>query len=307
VTVTLATIQAARQRIAGMIQPTPLIRAAWLHANAWLKLECFQTTGSFKLRGAAACLTALPPGRGVLAVSAGNHGLAVAHAAARLGIEATIVVPETASPAKVEAIRRYPARLIQRGADYDAAEALARPLAAELGLAFVSPYNDAAVIAGQGTLGLELLEQEPGLEAAIVPSGGGGLLAGVALAAPGLEVIGAEPTGSPTMERALALGGIQRVQEQPTLADGLAGNIEAGAITYPLVAGRVREIVLVSEAEIRRAMVLAAYHEHLMLEGSAAVALAAAARLGDRGKPTAVVLTGRNVALPRFLEVMAQS
>jgi threonine dehydratase len=109
------------------------------------------------------------------------------------------------------------------------------------------------------------------------------------------------------MERALALGGLHRVAEQPTLADGLAGNIEQGAITYPLVAGRVREVVLVTEPEIRQAMRLAAHHEHLMLEGSAAVALAAAAKLGDRGRRTAVVLTGRNVALPLFLAVMAET
>jgi threonine dehydratase len=307
--VTLEHIRQARLRTAAMIQPTPLAKAPWLHANAWLKLECFQATGSFKLRGAAASLTLLPPGTGVLAVSAGNHGLAVAHAAAALGLPATIVVPHSASPAKVEAISRYPATLLQRGADYDAAEALARPLAAELGLHFVSPYNDPDVIAGQGTLGLELLEQLPDLEAVIVPSGGGGLLAGVAIAAqalrPGLEVIGAEPTGSPTMERALAAGGLHRIAEQPTLADGLAGNIEANAITYPLVAGRVKEVVLVTEAEIRQAMRLAAYHEHVMLEASAAVALAASTKLGDRGRRTAVVLTGRNVALPLFLDVMA--
>ncbi|MDB5100763.1 MAG: Pyridoxal-5-phosphate-dependent protein beta subunit [Cyanobacteria bacterium RYN_339] len=309
--VTLELVRQARQRTAAMVQPTPLVPAPWLHANAWLKLECFQTTGSFKLRGAAACLSLLPPGTGVLAVSAGNHGLAVAHAAAALGLPATIVVPASASPAKVEAIRRYPATLLQRGADYDEAEALARPLAVELGLRFVSPYNDADVIAGQGTLALELLEQQPDLEAIIIPSGGGGLLAGVAIAAqalkPGLVIYGAEPTGSPTMERALAHGGLHRIQEQPTLADGLAGNIEAGAITFPLLAGRVQEVVLVTEREIRQAMRAAAYHEHLMLEGSAAVALAAATKLGDTGQRTAVVLTGRNVALPLFLEVMASS
>lgn len=313
-----ADVAAAATRIAPYVRHTPLEPCAWLSAaygaEVRLKLECWQPTGSFKLRGAMAALTALPPAeraRGVVAASAGNHGQAIAWGARALGIPSTIVVPETASPAKIAALRTYPSELVLAGVDYDAAEATGRQLAANRGLPFISPYNDASVIAGQGTLAAELLEDWPDLDLVVVPSGGGGLLAGIALAAsvlrPGLAVWGAEPEASPTMQVALAQGEVVQIQESPTLADGLAGNIEAGSMSYPLVAAHAAGIVLVSEAQIRSAMRAAAEHEHLILEGSAAVALAALSALPVAGKRVAVVATGRNVALRAFLAAVGAS
>src|SRR5262245_41647889 len=168
--VTIDHVNLARERIASVARRTPLERSRWLSAEheraVFLKLECFQLTGSFKLRGAMAKLSALNEAeraRGVLTVSAGNHGLAVAHCAEALNLKATIVVPESASRAKVEAIGRYPVTLIKRGATYDDAERAARRMERESEVTFVSPYNDLDVIAGQGTVGLELLEDAPAL------------------------------------------------------------------------------------------------------------------------------------------------
>lgn len=308
----LAAVDAAAGRIAPYVRRTPLERSAWLSrehgAEVALKLECWQPTGSFKLRGAMAALTALDPearARGVLAVSAGNHGQALAWGAAALGVPATIVVPTSASRTKVEAMRAYPVELIEAGEDYDAAERFARALAAERGRPFVSPYNDAEVVAGQATIARELLEQDPALDAIVVPCGGGGVLAGVALAAkalaPRLRVWGAEPAASPTMRAALDAGGLVAIAEEATIADGLAGNVEPGSITYPLIARWVDDLVTVPEAGIRAAMRGAAAHDHLILEGSAAVALAALAHLPVAGLRVAVIATGRNVTLETFL------
>ena len=311
----LAAVDAAASRIAPYIRRTPLERSAWQSrahgAEVALKLECWQPTGSFKLRGALAALAALDAAaraRGVLAVSAGNHGQALAWGAAALGVPATVVVPETASRTKVAAMREYPITLLEHGADYDEAERFARALALERGVTFVSPYNDPVVIAGQATIARELLEADPALDAIVVPCGGGGVLAGVALAAkaiaPRVRVFGAEPAASPTMRTALDAGGLVAITEAPTLADGLAGNVEPGAITFPLIARHVDDLVTVAEADIRRAMREAAAHDHLILEGSAAVALAALARLPVAGRRVAVVATGRNISLETFLEAL---
>jgi threonine dehydratase len=314
--VTIDQIRRARDRIAATARRTPFERSRWLSAehrrDVFLKLECFQLTGSFKLRGAMAKLSALTQeerARGVLTVSAGNHGLAVAHCCEVLGLEATIVVPESASRAKVEAIRRYPVTLIERGAGYDDAERAARKMERETGATFVSPYNDPEVIAGQGTIGLEILEDEPGLDAIIIPVGGGGLLAGVAIAAkainPQVKVYGAEPLTSATMTAALQAGRIVETEEQDTLADGCAGNIEPGSITFPIIQRLVDGIILVSEESIRDAISKIAREDHLMIEGSAAVSIAALddARL-EAGSVGAIV-SGRNMSLDVFKKVIS--
>jgi threonine dehydratase len=308
-TLGLEDVRAARDRIRSDVVVTPLERARWLDhpgTRVWLKLECFQRTGSFKARGAFAKLRALDSEQrrgGILTVSAGNHGLGVAEAAFELAISATVVVPKNAAPTKVRAIRERGAVLIEAGENYDQAERAGRAMAEERGLVFVSAYNDREVIAGQGTIALEVLEQHPGLDACLAPVGGGGLLAGIAIAAPSLRSIGAEPEASPTMTAALAKNEIVPIEERPTLADGLAGNIELGSITFEPIRDRVSEIVLVSEAEIGAAIVEAARHAHLMLEGSAAVAIAAVQKAGPLGD-VAVVVTGRNIDLDRFLALM---
>lgn len=316
--VTIDHIKRAEERIAATVRRTPLERSRWLSvehgADVFLKLECFQLTGSFKLRGAMAKLSALTPderARGVLTVSAGNHGLAVAHCCEVLGLPATIVVPESASRAKVEAIRRYPVTLIERGEGYDEAERAAREMEREIGATFVSPYNDPQVIAGQGTIGLEVSEDGPELDALVVPVGGGGLLAGVAIAAkainPKIKIYGAEPITSPTMAAALRAGHIVEIEEQDTLADGCAGNIEPGSITFPIIQKLVDGILLVSEDSIRNAIARIAREDHLMIEGSAAVSIAALEDPRLKGRSAGAIVTGRNMSLDLFNKVVNKS
>lgn len=316
--ITLRDINQARTRIAGVARCTPLEYARQLSRElgrfAMLKLESFQVTGSFKIRGAMSklsLLTADQRSSGVLAVSAGNHGLAVAHCAEALGINATIVVPESASRAKVEAIRRYPVTLIERGASYDEAERAARAMQRESGRAFVSPYNDEDVIAGQGTIALEILEDAPDVEAILVPVGGGGLIAGVAIAAkavnPNIKVYGVEPEASPTMSEALRAGRLIEIEEQETIADGLAGNIEPGSITFPIVQRLVDGIILVSEESTLAAIVRIAREDHLMIEGAAAVSIAALADPRIEGGRVAAIITGRNITFDLFERVVSQN
>ncbi|MEN3334075.1 MAG: threonine dehydratase [Blastocatellia bacterium] len=314
--VTLDDIRQAAERIQTLARRTPLERSRWLsselNGDVLLKLECLQLTGSFKLRGALAKLARLTEeerGRGVLTVSAGNHGLAVAHCAEALGLDARIVVPRSASRAKVEAIRRYPVTLIECGETYDEAERAARRMESESGAVFVSPYNDPQVIAGQGTLALEILADAPDVDALIVPVGGGGLIAGVAIAAkalqPHVKVYGAEPATTATMSAALAAGRIVEIAEEETLADGLAGNIEPGSMTFPLTRDFIDGMIVVEETAIRRAVARVAREDHLMIEGSAAVSIAALSDERLQGRRVAAIITGRNITLDLFTRIVA--
>lgn len=311
--ITVKDIYQARSRFAGVVRRTPLENVHGLLGDreVFLKLESLQLTGSFKLRGAMARMSIVRPeerARGILAVSAGNHGLAVAHCSELLGVPATILVPESASPAKVRAISSYHVRLIKKGADYYDAERQARAMADHSGQVFVSPYNDPFVIAGQGTVALEILEDLPDLDAVVVPVGGGGLIAGVAIAvkslAPGVKVYGVEPAASPTMTAALEAGSIVEIGEEPTIADGLAGNIEPDSITFPIIAEHVDDVFLVSEAGIRAAIRTLASDQHLIVEGSAAAGVAALDDPRLKGSRIAVIVTGRNIALDLFESVI---
>ena len=293
---TIEDVRAAQERLRDVLEPTPTVSSPKL--DALLKLETLQPTGSFKVRGAIAALTALARGERVVTASAGNHGLALAWAAERLEIDATVVVAETASEAKVEAIRRLPARLVVHGAGFDEAERHALELAAAEGARYISAYNDREVIAGQGTLGLELLDTlGPGITI-VCPVGGGGLAGGVGLAASasGARVVGVVAAASPAMRAALDAGGIVEVEVRDTLADGLAGNIEPGSVTFDLVREHVEDVVAVDEPEIAAAMQFLAQEQGLVAEGSGGVAVAAilAGRVERRGTLVAVV-SGRNV------------
>ena len=269
-------VHAAEQRIRPLLPPTPLVASDGFA----LKLETFQPTGSFKVRGALSALTLLD--EPVICASAGNHGLAVAWAARQLGLDATIVVAETASPAKIEGIRRFPATLIVHGADYDEAERHAL----SLGGRYVSPYNDRDVIAGAGTVALEL----PDAETIVVPIGGGGLAAGIGLATEA-RVVGVVPEACPAMQAAVR--GVPEVDVLPTIADGLSGNIEPGSVTIELCARHVDEIVAVSEAELAGAMRFLAREHGLVAEGAGAAAVAAI-RSG-LAPPGVAIVSGRNV------------
>lgn len=310
-----ADILLARRRIAGIAYPTPLEHSRPLSdytgAEVYLKLECAQVTGSFKLRGATNALRAGEGRSPVVACSAGNHALGVAHAAAQTGVEATLVLPEGASPAKVAALRRYPATVLQVGASYEQAEAAALRLAREQGLRFISPYNHPDVIAGQGTLGVEILEQLPDADVLVVSVGGGGLISGVGLWAkamnPNIRVVGVQAEQSAAMLASLQAGELVQAPDLPTLADGLAGNLEPGAMTFPLVQRLVDMLIAVSEAQIAAAMRWLLNEHQLVVEGAAAVVVAALLNglvAGLAGRRVVALLCGRNVATETLLGVV---
>ncbi len=307
----LAVIEATRARIRDAIYCSPCPASETLGeltgTRCHVKLENLQMTGSFKERGALARLLALDPAeraRGVIAASAGNHGLAVAFHAQRLGIAATIVMPEWAPLIKVTQCRRHGAAVVLAGRDYDEAYAEARRREAATGGVFVHPFDDPVVIAGQGTLGLELVEQVPDLEAVVVPVGGGGLIGGVALAVkahrPRVEVIGVQAAALPAMRLALERGGPTTVEvgraPAPTMADGIAVR-RVGALTYELCRRYVDELVLVDEGEIANAILLLLEIEKTVVEGAAATTLAAVLnkKVALAGKRVVLVLSGGNI------------
>jgi threonine dehydratase len=300
-------LEAAAAVVAAHLAPTPLVPAPALGDGAHLKLETLQPTGSFKVRGALAALSRVGGDGPVVTASAGNAGLGVAWAASVLGMRATVVVAETASPAKVAALRALPVELIQHGADYDEAEAHALSLE---GATYVSSYNDTGVIAGQSTIGRELDVQLSGPLTVAAPLGGGSLASGLGLWASGragARVIGVEAERSPAMSTALAAGRITPFEVGETLADGLAGNLEPGAITFALVRDHVAAVEQVSEAEIEEAVRFLARGHGIVAEGAGATAVAAvmAGRVARGEEPLVAVVTGCNIALPRLAAILA--
>jgi threonine dehydratase len=309
-------VYAARRRLQPRLQVTPLRKSWWLSdasgGDVWLKLESLNATGSFKIRGAFNSLLALVDEAGsvtrsplIVTASAGNHGQAIALAAAELGLRAVVFTPATAPETKKAGIRRHGARLRDEAPDYDAAEASARAFAVAEGGLYVSPYAYRDVIAG--TIGLEIVEALPDCDAVVVPLGGGGLASGIGLAvnaaAPRIEVIGVEVEASTPFTASLRAGHIVEIVPGPSLADGLTGNLEANALTFPLVRDVVDRIVTVGEANLVAAMRGLAEHEHLIVEGSGATAIAAlmAGRIDVSGRTTAAVVTGSNVDLNTWL------
>ncbi len=305
--------ESAWKAVRRFLAVTPVVEAPQLGAAVVVKVETVQPTGSFKVRGGLAATAATleeDPERALVASSAGNHGLGLAYAASKLGARVTVVVPTGASAAKVSALRQFDVRLVLHGEGYREAETHALELAAGDGSRYVSPYNDPDVIVGQSTLARELLEQVPGLGTVVVPCGGGGLLAGITLGLEGrdVRVVGVESEASPSMSAAVAAGGIVPIHVEPTVADGLAGNLEPGAVTVGIAVEHHIQILTVSETDIRSAMAFSAQKMGLVLEGAGAVGVAAL-RAGiiepdPHGKETVVVLTGRNVAPKLLSEVL---
>jgi threonine dehydratase len=313
-------IREAHQAIRPQVAITPLERSAVLSAalgcEVLLKHEHMQPTGSFKIRGATNKMRLLDRAAreaGVLTASTGNHGLASARAAALAGVRVTVYVSETAVPSKVAGIRALGAEVVVVPGPAFAAESAARRRAEEEARVYISPYNDLEIVAGQGTLGMELIEQQPDLDAVFISVGGGGLIGGSGTAIramnPRTQVVGVWPEASPCMLRALEAGEIIDVDERPTLSDGTAGAVEPGSVTFPLCQTVIDSRVVVTEAEIAAAMRRLAETEHLMVEGAAGVALAGLIKRAPAfaGRKVAVVLCGRNIGLETFLATVGKA
>jgi threonine dehydratase len=296
-------ILAAYDRIAPYVRETPLEHSAEL--GAFLKLEHLQHTGSFKFRGASnkvAMLTARQAAAGVVTASNGNHGLGVAAAARARGIAAEVFVSSHVSPSKVRRIEALGARIHSAGEDPLTAEVAARRAAERSGRVFISPYNDLDVMAGQGTIAVELVRQLPQLDAVFVAVGGGGLVGGIGAylkaVSPQTEIVGCWPETSPVMHECLKAGRIVEVAEWPTLSESTAGGLEADSVTFDVCRRVIDRCVLVSEDEILRAMRLILETEHWVIEGAAGVAVAAFRKEASRwqNKNAAIVICGRNVS-----------
>ena len=305
----LADVLAARERVRGSIYYSPCPHSEMLSGvtgqHVYLKLENLQMTGSFKERGALNRIAMLTPeqaGRGVIAASAGNHAQGVAHHATKRGIRSMIVMPQQTPLVKVTATRNFGAEVVLHGANYDEACAEAKRICEGNGMTFIHPFDDAAVMAGQGTIGLELLEQVPKMEAVVVPIGGGGLIGGIACAIkesrPEVKVIGVQTARLPSMMAAVAAGGPTTVEPGTTIADGIAVR-RAGDVTYPVVARYVDEIVTVDEDEIASAILMLLEREKTLAEGAGATALAALLQKKSTmiapGAHTAVLVCGGNI------------
>lgn len=316
--ITLRDVYRARARIGALVQRTPIIESYALSERTgvatYFKAETQQVTGSFKLRGATNKIVSLTDeerARGIIAVSSGNHGRAVSYVAKRLGIEAVICVSERVPENKLVGIRRYDAKLVVEGQTYEEAGEVALGLQRERGLVPIDPFDDPYVIAGQGTVGLEVLEDIPDVRTVLVPMSGGGLISGTALALksadPSIRVIGVSMERGAVMAESLRAGHIVDLLEEPTLADGLAGAIPLdNRYTFRMCQQYVDDTVLVSEAEIAQAMRFVLQEERIVAEGSGAVVIAALMydKVAHLEGPVVAVLSGANVDLPVLLEII---
>ena len=315
--VTLENIREARKSIAPFIKCTPLVQSQFLTAYCgcplFLKLENLQVTGSFKPRGVfnkLLHLSAEERDKGIITASAGNHGQAVAFAAQKLGYYARVVVPRTTPKVKIEGIKKYGADLILFGENYDEAERKAKELARKDGCVYISPYNDEFIIAGHGTVGLEILEALPNVDAVMVPLGGGGLISGIGIALkssrPNVQVIGVQSKSSPVMYESLKAEKIVAVKKLggKSVAEGLSGNV--GSITFEIVQKCVDRVVLVKEETLRHAVYLLWTHDKQVVEGSGAAAVAPV--IEDKpifkGKCVVSVVSGGNIDNDLFQNIL---
>lgn len=312
-----ADVERAGQKLEGIAHRTPVLTSRTLDARTdarvHVKAECFQRGGAFKFRGAYNKISSLDEDalrRGVLAYSSGNHAQAVAIAAGLLGSHATILMPEDAPAAKVDATRGYGADVVTYDRWTESREEIGARLAAERGLELVKPYDDPLVMAGQGTVALELLDEAPDLDLLVVPVGGGGLIAGCSTVAkalrPGIRVVGVEPETGDDTRRSLAAGERIRIDVPRTIADGLQAP-EPGELTFEVNRRRVDEIVTVGDEEIVAALAFLFDRLKIVAEPSGAVGVAAllTGRVEARGRSVGVVISGGNVGAARFAELIA--
>ena len=306
---TAARSRKAAQRIRQFVLETPLVNSPAFSqefgASIYFKLENRQVTGSFKLRGAMNRLLTLTDeqrSRGCVAASSGNHGAAVACAMQSVGVSGVIFVPEQTSTVKVDGIKAYGGEVVFFGTDGLDTEQHARAFAEQKGMVYLSPYNDPEVIAGQGSCGVEIVEQLDDVDAVFIAVGGGGLIGGVGSVLkehnPAIRVVACQPGASAVMAHSIEAGKILELDSGPTLSDGTAGGIEAGAITFPLNQQVVDEFVLVDEAQIASAMRRFMASEGDVIEGAAGVAIAGMIELGEslRGQKVVVIVCGGNIS-----------
>ena len=311
---------AAASRIRPYIRRTPLEPSADLGrvtgGSVFLKLENIQHTGSFKVRGAINRLMALDDEQkaaGIVAASSGNHGLAVAFGLNRMGIKGVIYLPEHASSYKVKMLEHLGAVIRFHGSGCEATEAFARHRAERAGQVYISPYNDPHVLGGQGTVGLEIMDRLPHVDCIMVSVGGGGLISGIAGVVKALRkqtrIVGCLPANSPAMAASVQAGRIVDVQTRETLSDGTAGGIEAGAVTFDACRILVDDWVLLSEDEIRRAMVRIFNNHRLVIEGAAAVTVAGFLKMAPQlsGQTIALVICGGNIDVELFKTLVCPS
>lgn len=300
--VTLADVRQARERIKGVAIHTPLLRAKFGPANLYFKCENLQRGGAFKIRGAYNNLAALAPdvrARGVTAYSSGNHAQAVALSAKLFGVPATVVMLNQSVAEKIAQTKEYGAEIIFGGDSSETIKAQAEEIAAERSMTLIPPFNHPGTIAGQGTIGLEILEDLPEVETLVVPIGGGGLIAGIATAAKetraSVRVVGVEPEGAPTLFASLSAGELVTLPGTNTIADGLKP-VRAGDLTFAAVRRYVDDVVLVPDAAIMEAIAQLLKQEKLVVEPSGAASLAAvrSGKIAVSG-PTVCVLSGSNI------------
>jgi threonine dehydratase len=312
-----ADIVLAANRIGPNVRETALDHSPYFSeltgADVYMKLENLQHTGSFKLRGAFNKLLQLTPEQrraGCVTASSGNHGAAIAYAMKKLGITGVIFVPEQTSPTKVAAIKRSGGDVRLFGTDGLDTETHARDYAAENNMAYLSPYNDADVVAGQGSIGVELAKQLPEADAVFIAVGGGGLISGIGTflksVNSGVEIVSCQPAASAVMTESVKAGEILDLPSGPTLSDGTAGGIEAGAITFDICRDVISRYVVVSEAQIAHAMREFIDSHHMLLEGAAGVALAGFLEVADeyQGKRVVIVICGGNISRETLKKVI---
>ncbi|MDG6995878.1 MAG: threonine/serine dehydratase [Nitrososphaerota archaeon] len=311
--VTLEDIRGASKRIQGFAYRTPTYKSFSLE-SAWLKLECYQPVRSFKIRGASNKILSIPKSdlrKGIITASSGNHGLAVAYVANKLGVNATIVLPETVIPEKLKMIKSLGARTILFGRQQDERQRKAVEIQENEGQLFIQPFNDLAIIAGQGTCGLEIIEDLPEVESVFVPIGGGGLISGVASAIKleektrYVKVIGVQPEGSPSMYESWHKGELVSIEQSKTIADGLSVR-RPGDITFAHVRKLVDEIVLVNDEEILDATARLLKEEHVMVEPSGAASFAALAKSKKTLGKSVAVISGGNISSEMLSKVVAR-
>ena len=309
---TLEMIRDAAATLRDVARQTPVLPFARLDSKLFIKAENLQNTGSFKIRGAynkLSRLTTEEAAKGVIACSAGNHAQGVAYSAMRLGIDAVICMPDYAPVMKVEGTRSYGARVVLVPGNYDDSAREAERLSAERGYTFAHPFNDPFVIAGQGTIGLEILAQMPEVQQVVVPIGGGGLISGVAIAIktlrPEVRVIGVQTLNVPSMYASFGMGEVETLRDRTTIADGIHV-LTPGDLTFEIVEKYVDDIVTVREDEIRAAIVALLEGPKLLAEGAGATGIAAYMfdRI-DTGLRTVAVVSGGNVDISALMRIIA--